>query len=396
MRTLVTLAVIILLGWAAWAFVSGENSLLTGSGSAPESAGANPESSRPTSNPSDTAATVANDGADGKAVATGSDGPSPAGTTDTSSSGTDPTQTTSSAQAFVKKLTGDGNNIISASNADHFVTGTQELSIDVDRKVERTTLRKLKLDPDLAPTAPITVVKEVPEIDLSSPEELIADVGGDLSKTIKILVNDEVKTLSVREVLTAHAAGSPEEPISIIKNVEYLEPTTVRALIESLGGGQPESQLDQLVRVIKAPYRPDSASIGDLLAGLKGVDEDTIFYVHSVKNSDGQGVWGIIHDGLIRNFARGMAVRRGEQVDRFQIDIPQDADERKVDNSSSYLGKLIDDKARSSTVYNFKAGRMTQNPDLLLPGNEIVIINFAPDELVDIYRHFLSVQPNAG
>ena len=101
----------------------------------------------------------------------------------------------------------------------------------------------------------------------------------------------------------------------------------------------------------------------------------------------GLGVLHIIEqEGLIENFARGMAVRRGEEINRYQVEIPRDADERESDSSSSFLGRLIYEKTVRSYVYNFKNNRMGQNPDRIRPGQEIVIINFHPDELAAIYR----------
>jgi hypothetical protein len=53
---------------------------------------------------------------------------------------------------------------------------------------------------------------------------------------------------------------------------------------------------------------------------------------------------------------------------------------------------MIYDKTMRSYVYNFKQNRMGQNPDFVAPGQEIVIINFEPDELIRIYKHFTSQQ----
>ncbi len=45
-----------------------------------------------------------------------------------------------------------------------------------------------------------------------------------------------------------------------------------------------------------------------------------------------------------------------------------------------------------SYVYNYKQNRMGRNPDYVAPGQEIVIINFEPGELISIYKHFASGQ----
>ena len=104
--------------------------------------------------------------------------------------------------------------------------------------------------------------------------------------------------------------------------------------------------------------------------------------------TDEQGIWGIVQFGLIENFARGMAVRRGEEIETYTVQIPKDADERLDDQSSSFLGRLIDRKTKDSYVYNYRENRMGRNPDTIYPGQEIVIINFEPGELEAIFEHF--------
>ncbi len=87
-----------------------------------------------------------------------------------------------------------------------------------------------------------------------------------------------------------------------------------------------------------------------------------------------------------------MAIRRGRQIDTYKVDIPRDADELLRDQSSSFLGKLIYRKTQESHVYNFEHNRMGRNPDHVTPGQEIVIINFEPEELISIYKHFVTEQ----
>ena len=137
---------------------------------------------------------------------------------------------------------------------------------------------------------------------------------------------------------------------------------------------------------------PEETTIAELLMREGKFDPDSIFYVRTIREGDDQGIWGIIHDGIMTNFAQGMAIRRGREVNTYKIDIPRDADELLADHSSSYLGKLIHRKAAESHVYNFSKNRMGQNPDIISPGQEIVIINFEPEELIGIYKHFVSEQ----
>jgi hypothetical protein len=149
---------------------------------------------------------------------------------------------------------------------------------------------------------------------------------------------------------------------------------------------------DQELKIITKPYRLEAATIADLLMREGKFNPDSIFYVRTIRDTDDQGIWGIIHDGIVTNFAQGMAIRRGKEVNTYKIDIPRNADELLADQSSSFLGKLIYKKAKESYVYNFTKNRMGQNPDLISPGQEIVIINFEPDELIGIYKHFVAEQ----
>ena len=145
---------------------------------------------------------------------------------------------------------------------------------------------------------------------------------------------------------------------------------------------------DTFLNVVTRPYRVESATLAELLQRHKAENPDSILYVHTVQPTDEQGIWGIVQFGLIDNFARGMAIRHGKDIETYTVRIPRDADERLEDQSSSFLGKLIDRKTKDSYVYNFRENRMGRNPDRIYPGQEIVIINFEPEELRSIYRHF--------
>jgi hypothetical protein len=147
--------------------------------------------------------------------------------------------------------------------------------------------------------------------------------------------------------------------------------------------------VDQTVRIQRSAHPADVVSVGELLEQHGGkVDPEDLFYVHTVQELDDQGIWGIIQNGVVRTFAQGIAVGSDPTPDIVKVDIPQDADELLADESSSFLGKLIYEKAIQSYVYNFTRHRMGRNPDVLRPNQEIVIVTFRPSELITIYRHF--------
>ena len=194
---------------------------------------------------------------------------------------------------------------------------------------------------------------------------------------------DTVEQITVREALKRILA-EPEKPISLIKTVRYFEVVTLRELLDT------EVDTDTILNVVRRPYRLEAATLADLLRRKKAENPDTIFYLHTVQPTDEQGIWGIVHYGIIDNFAHGVALKRGEKMETYTVQIPGDADERLDDQSSSFLGKLIDYKTKDSYVYNYRDNRMGRNPDRIYPGQEIVIINFEPEELTAIYTHFAS------
>jgi hypothetical protein len=292
----------------------------------------------------------------------------------------------SQAKAYITKLTETQAEPVPAKNADHFVSKDQIISLLPESAIEFTTPKDLARNPALKPDTPITVIREAEQIETVTPEKIIAEAGGDLNKIVKIVDGDEIRELTVREVLQRYAAN-PDQPISVVKTIQYFEITTPGeiALDKTLAP-------DQELRIIIKPYRLEAATIAELLMREGKYNPDSIFYVRTVRDTDDQGIGGIIHDGIMTNFAQGMAIRRGKEVNTYKVDIPRDADELLQDRTSSFLGKLIHRKAAESYVYNFKKNRMGRNPDQVMPGQEIVIINFEPEELIGIYKHFVAKQ----
>lgn len=292
----------------------------------------------------------------------------------------------SQAKAYITKLTETQAEPVPAKNADHFVSKDQIISLLPESAIEFTTPKDLARNPALKPDTPITVIREAEQIETVTPEKIIAEAGGDLNKIVKIVDGDEIRELTVREVLQRYAAN-PDQPISVVKTIQYFEITTPGEIAQDKTLAP-----DQELRIITKPYRLEAATIAELLMREGKYNPDSIFYVRTVRDTDDQGIWGIIHDGIMTNFAQGMAIRRGKEVNTYKVDIPRDADELLQDRTSSFLGKLIHRKAAESYVYNFKKNRMGKNPDQVMPGQEIVIINFEPEELIGIYKHFVAKQ----
>lgn len=285
------------------------------------------------------------------------------------------------AEKYISEITEHRDEPVKVENADNFVSRDEPISLFADKEYETRTLNQLQQEVVL--NAPLTIVREQEQVELMTSKELLAESGGQLNVSVKILQGGEVKESTVGKVLEKYP--EPDSPISVIRKVENLEVTTLQDLMnnDTLAANQP-------LKVIREPYRLQSTTVGELLMGEETASKDSIFYVRNITEEDKQGLWGIVHNGLVKNFASGIALRRGQEIQEYQVNIPPDSDERLHDDSSSFLGKMIDQKTRESYVYNYEKGSMGKNPDLLIPGQEVVIIGFTPEELYEIYEHFVT------
>lgn len=194
-------------------------------------------------------------------------------------------------------------------------------------------------------------------------------------------------------VQAQHAGADAGATVAMVKEIgadartrEMMEPEEV-APPKHLAA---ESVLvDQSLPIQRSDDPADVVTVGELLEQYgERVQAEDLYYVHTVRELDDQGIWGIIQDGVVRTFSRGIAMDSDKPAEIIKVDIPTDADELLADASSSFLGKLIYDKAVRTYVYNFARHRMGRNPDVLRPNQEIVIVTFTPEELITIYRHF--------
>jgi hypothetical protein len=70
------------------------------------------------------------------------------------------------------------------------------------------------------------------------------------------------------------------------------------------------------------------------------------------------------------------------------VTIPADADEPLPSGLSSFLGKLLNNKVESSYVYNFSTDSMGRNPNVIHPGQQLILIHFTNNELSNVYQFF--------
>lgn len=139
----------------------------------------------------------------------------------------------------------------------------------------------------------------------------------------------------------------------------------------------------------KLSWVGENSSIAELLDRYGIAREpNQLYYAHRVVEADDQGVWGIVQGGLITRFAAGVAAHRGDSQQIYKLLIPQSADERQDDGSSSFLGKVIWHKTIGATVVNTERGLARPSSELVVPAQDLVIVGFAPEELVAIYQYF--------
>ena len=188
-----------------------------------------------------------------------------------------------------------------------------------------------------------------------------------------------------RATTSARGLRSPDE--KVIHPSESL-PRKAPSEGSEASAGAPAAPTRSPDRTTPAPAE-ETITIRELLRGTVEIGEHDVFYVHSVTEDDGQGLWGIIQKGVTENFARGVSIRSKGGTDTYRVAVPKHADEVLDDRSSSPFGLMIYRKLTETIVYNRKRGRLTQDPDVtIFPGNELVIVGFKPEELIGLYHHF--------
>ncbi len=293
------------------------------------------------------------------------------------------TTITQEAEHYIEQITDQTINTVEMTDADDFVTKDQNIYLGDSKEIETLSLNDLESS-DFNNKAPITLIETQQQIIHKTPSDILLEAKGDKTKQIQYLENNTITESSIGELLEKYPLDTIEN-IPIIINTENYVITTIDELKNNS-----EIDKDEPLKIIKKPYRETTTSIGELLMTDESIANDDIFYVRNINDSDKAGIWGIVQDGLLQNFAKGIAIKRGENYEKYQIEIPKEADEKLADQTSSFLGKLIYDKSQKSYVYNFEKGKMGRNPNLIYPGSEIVIIQFTQDELIEIYRHFVT------
>lgn len=262
---------------------------------------------------------------------------------------------------------------VPVKKADHFVGADQLLELlEDDAFIE--LVEPLSSKPIVQALAPRTrsVISKL-------------DTGPDHQLTKELVLLQTSATTNLQPLMSIELVDeqNTDEPVMIVREANVKMPI-LPELVQVKTVTKPSLTTSQ------TEQKPSpKITIADLLKDEEPAKAGSIYYVRTVKQNDGQGIWGIIVDGLTENFANGIAISRDESLNTYQVNIPRQSDDMLTNNTSSFLGKLIDRKTRECFVYNFVEKKIGRNPDLIYPGQELLIINFEAEELIEIYTHFV-------
>lgn len=281
------------------------------------------------------------------------------------------------ASAFIDNLAVEQQQtIVIKENEDQFVR--PDSIIALPRLEERvTTLKKLMADDSLDDDTPLTLNY----IEESREQTTLTEIGereeDHIAPVTVVTESGEEITAPLTELLQREDI---DEPVTEIRRQQKQRELTAGELADS--GIDEEQEMNVTIN-----RGVEEIAIKDIL-GDDMVADDNLLYLHRVTEADRQGLWGIVQSGLIEKFRRGLNIEGLGRQSTVSVIIPPDADEPLPDGFSSFLGKILDGKVNTSYVYNFKTNSMGRDPNLIFPGQQLILISFSPEQLRDIYMYF--------
>ncbi len=281
------------------------------------------------------------------------------------------------ADAFVDNLAAEQQQVITINeNQDQFVRADSIIALP--RLEERiTTLEKLMADDSLEDDTPLTLNYT----EESREQTTISDIGkreeDHIAPVTVVTESGEEITAPLAELLKR---DDVDDTVTEIRRENKQRQITAGELADS--GIDKDQEMNVTIN-----RGTQELAIKDILDD-DTVTDDSLLYLHRVTEADRQGLWGIIQAGLIDKFRRGMRIDGLGRQSTVSVTIPADADEPLPDGFSSFLGKILDGKATTSHVFNFKTNSMGRDPNLIYPGQQLILITFTPAELRDIYMYF--------
>ena len=170
----------------------------------------------------------------------------------------------------------------------------------------------------------------------------------------------QTSTLVVKQPLVSATTAEPDQMMKLISEENVIQTKTL----------SPGDKI-RLKELLSNP---------DMAAG-------SVFYIHAVTPNDMQGLWGILQRGLTNTFREGIKLS-GDNGQTLIADIPELADEVLENQRSSFLGEFLYSKVNDIYIYNYQQGMLGQDPNLIKPGQQLVIVSYSEDELIKIYQHF--------
>lgn len=284
------------------------------------------------------------------------------------------------ATAFVDNLAGDSDTqiITLKEYQDQFVRSDSIIALpSIEQRV--TTLKKLMTDSSLEDDTPITLTFTEEKREKSTLSALSATEEDHIAPITIVTQSGEEITASLMDLMERDDLDTTAE-ITQIKRQTRTETITAKQLSEL------DIAEDQEISV-SIQRGTQEISIADIL-GDEVIEDNSLLYLHRVTEEDRKGLWGIILNGLIERFRAGMQIDGFANRDRVSVTIPEDADQPLPDGFSSFLGQVLHQKVNTSYVYNFKTNTMGNNPDLIYPGQQLIMIRFSPEDLRRIYVFF--------
>ena len=285
------------------------------------------------------------------------------------------------ANAFVDTLAKPQDQSITINeHNDQFVRHDSVIALP-DLEHRMTSIDELLADPNLTADTPLTLhytttVEQLTTLaELSDKYEdqtvvltIIDQNGQTYSKPLfELLSQKDVDLTAPITLITQqkHSLQTTLAELANIKDIDHKDPVVV-----TINHGIQELSVKE---IIQSGDMPDNA----------------LFYLHRVTEDDLQGLWGIIQSGLIDKFRQGVHIDGiSPNKDTVRAVIPADADEKLTSGLSSFLGKILTQKVNSSYIYNFSTHTMNHDPNLIYPGQQLIMIHFSPEELKQIYQFF--------
>lgn len=292
------------------------------------------------------------------------------------------------ADAFVEALAPAQTDAVTTvtEDNDQFIRHDGTVSLP-NLETRNTTIKQLLADKNLTADTQLTLNYIDKEEISTSLTELATSIEDHTVAITIISADGTLLTAPLAELLNQEAIDD-SAAIRYIKETNISTQLTIGELAKS------DIDLDQNVVAI-INHGAQEIAVKDIVQSAEFAD-NALFYLHRVSERDQQGLWGIIQAGLIEKFREGLHLEGvSPNKDLMHVTIPADADEKLSSGLSSFLGKLLNTKVTSSYIYNFSTETMGRDPNVIHPGQQLVLIHFSAEELKQVYQ-FFSDKRNQG